>query len=94
MLVCFDCLLVRLEHFTCLCVCERVSVNLKYLLYRSGQGGAALIFVISSPECVCVFVFSSHSSWTSSPLDVPAGVTQEEGHTQDFSSTFFLRCVP
>ena len=31
------------------------------------------------PVCVCVF--SSHSFWTSSSLDVPAGVTQEEGHT-------------
>ena len=31
------------------------------------------------PVCVCVF--SSHSFWTSSLLDVPAGVTQEEGHT-------------
>ena len=31
------------------------------------------------PMCVCVF--SSHSFWTSSSLDVPAGVTQEEGHT-------------
>ena len=30
-------------------------------------------------ECVCVF--SSHPFWTSSSLDVPAGVTQEEGHT-------------
>ena len=29
--------------------------------------------------CVC---FSSHSFWTSSSLDVPAGVTQEEGHTE------------
>ena len=28
-----------------------------------------------------VFVFSSHLFWTSSSLDVPAGVTQEEGHT-------------
>ena len=27
-----------------------------------------------------VCVFSSHSFWTSSSLDVPAGVTQEEGH--------------
>ena len=27
-------------------------------------------------------VFSSHSFWTSSSLDVPAGVTQEEGHTE------------
>ena len=26
-------------------------------------------------------VFSFHSFWTSSSLDVPAGVTQEEGHT-------------
>ena len=26
-------------------------------------------------------VFSSHSSWTSSSLDVPVGVTQEGGHT-------------
>ena len=28
-----------------------------------------------------VCVFSSHSFWTSSSLDVPAGITQEEGHT-------------
>ena len=28
-----------------------------------------------------VCVFSSHSFWTSSSLDVPAEVTQEEGHT-------------
>ena len=26
-------------------------------------------------------VFSSHPFWTSSSLEVPAGVTQEEGHT-------------
>ena len=30
---------------------------------------------------LCVCVFSSHPFWTSSSLDVPAGVTQEEGHT-------------
>ena len=29
-------------------------------------------------------VFSSHSFWTSSSLEVPAGVTQEEGHTGFF----------
>ena len=29
----------------------------------------------------CMCVFSSHPFWTSSSLDVPAGVTQEEGHT-------------
>ena len=28
---------------------------------------------------VCVCVFTSHPFWTS--MDVPAGVTQEEGHT-------------
>ena len=27
-----------------------------------------------------MYVFSSHSFWTSSSLDVPAGVTQEEAH--------------
>ena len=32
-------------------------------------------------KAVCVCVFSSHSFWTSSSLDVPPGVTQEEGHT-------------
>ena len=36
----------------------------------------------SGPVCVCVCVFSSHSFWTSSSLDVPAGVTQEESHTE------------
>ena len=30
---------------------------------------------------VCVCVFSSHPFWTSSSSGVPAGVTQEEGHT-------------
>ena len=32
----------------------------------------------------CVCVFSSHLFWTSSSLDVPAGVTPEEGHTGFF----------
>ena len=37
------------------------------------------------PGSVCVCVFSSHSFWTSSSLDVPsAGVTQEDGHTGFF----------
>ena len=34
---------------------------------------------IAFDACVCVF--SSHPFWTSSSLDVPVGVTQEEGHT-------------
>ena len=33
---------------------------------------------------VTVCVFSSHSLWTSSSLDVLAGVTQEEGHAGFF----------
>ena len=37
----------------------------------------------------CEYKFSSHLFWTSNPLEVPAGATQ------DFSSTFLLRrCVP
>ena len=36
---------------------------------------------VLSSLAVCVCVFSSHPCWTSSSLDVPAGVTQEEGHT-------------
>ena len=47
----------------------------KNLLYSS-----IIEMQIQSSYCVCV-VFSSHSFWTSSSLDVPAGVTQEEGHT-------------
>ena len=35
--------------------------------------------MISTVFFLCVF--SSHPFWTSSSLDVPAGVTQEEGHT-------------
>ena len=41
---------------------------------------------MTGPNCavMCVCVFSSHSFWTSSSLAVPAGVTQEEGHTGFF----------
>ena len=39
------------------------------------------VHVLLSLTCVLCVVFSSHSFWTSSSLDVPAGVTQEEGHT-------------
>ena len=45
---------------------------------------------------ICISVFSSHSFWTSSSLDVPAGVTQEEGHTGFFirlSSAVRALCV-
>ena len=69
---------------------------------------------MTGPDCtvMCVCVFSSHSFWTSSSLDVCVCVCVcflpiHSGHqwtyqpwshrrkvTQDFSSTFFLRCVP
>ena len=40
-----------------------------------------LVFLSMSAACCVLCVFSSHSLWTSNSLDVPAGVTQEEGHT-------------
>ena len=36
---------------------------------------------VDATIAMCVCVLSSHSFWTSSSLDVPAGVIQEEGHT-------------
>ena len=53
----------------------RVCVFIK--LHITAQSGPVILVVL----CHCVCVFSSHSFWTSSSLDVPAGVTQEEGHT-------------
>ena len=44
----------------------------------------AIAFRVCVCVCVCVCVFSSDSFWTSSSLDVPAGVTQEEGHIEFF----------
>ena len=44
----------------------------------SSLGGLSIAMLV---QHVCVFVFSSYSFWTSSSLDVPAGVTQEESHT-------------
>ena len=38
------------------------------------------IYQVVNSTCVC-FVCFLHSLWTSSSLDVPAEVTQEEGHT-------------
>ena len=38
-----------------------------------------VVYTVVEQYVLCVF--SSHSFWTSSSLDVPAGVTQEEGHT-------------
>ena len=40
---------------------------------------------------LCVCVFSSHPFWTSSSLDVPDGVTQEEGHVDTEIRFFALK---
>ena len=51
------------------------------VVVRGGQVIKSYPPRIADPRSVCVCVFSSHPFWTSSSLDVPAGVTQEEGHT-------------
>ena len=56
--------------------------NLQVIAYRCRRHDGKLSNNYSST--VPVFVFSSHSFWTSSSLDVPVGVTQEEGHTGFF----------
>ena len=50
--------------------------QLRYFMVVSGVHSSVVF-----NACVCVCVFSSHPFWTSSSLDVPAGVTQEEGRT-------------
>ena len=58
-----------ITEISCSVVAESSKMNLGSILANSAV-------------ChVCVCVFSSHPFWTSSSLDVPAGVTQEEGHT-------------
>ena len=51
--------------------------------YNTGEKPTVMLYTDinrhAGTPCVCVF--SSHPFWTSSSLDVPAGVTQEEGHT-------------
>ena len=56
--------------------------SLGILLFPSIFVPLLVPFSLCNGECVCVF--SSHSFWTSSSLDIPAGVTQEEGHTGFF----------
>ena len=54
----------------------------------TSNGGLKYIKKLSRPieesRHWCVCVFSSRLFWTSSSLDIPAGVTQEEGHTGFF----------
>ena len=53
----------------------------KNVLYTPRIREESKIQTVHTLVFCCVCVFSSHSFWTSSSLDVPAGVTQEEGHT-------------
>ena len=83
--------------YTAVCVCVCVFfpfiLDIKFVGHTSRGRTGGRSHKISHPPsfcgaclhavycCMCVRVFSSHSFWTSSSLDVPAGVTQEEGHT-------------
>ena len=68
---------------------EARSVNVKKTTTTSWVDVISSVFnyksvrYVLSRLCLCC-VFSSHSFWTSSSLDVPARVTQEEGHTGFF----------
>ena len=54
------------------------------LIFKLRCGTLSSTINTAASVCVCVCVFSSHPFWTSSSLDVPAGVTQEEAHTGFF----------
>ena len=56
------------------------GTTVRFLRYVHAEGRRGFFSSAWALVCVCC-VFSSHSFWTSSSLDVPAGVTQEEGHT-------------
>ena len=49
--------------------------------YERKNTNPTLVRIELTTSVLAVCVFSSHSFWTSSSLDVPARVTQEEGHT-------------
>ena len=52
-----------------------------YLTKDQPPPSTLVVYSTMQYSTMCVCVFSSHPFWTSSSLDVPAGVTQEEGHT-------------
>ena len=62
----------------------RLRVYVSSCFFWGGGGRGGIKIFLSVHVFVCVCVFSSHSFWTSSSLDIPAGVTQEEGHTGFF----------
>ena len=67
-------------YTVCVCVYQVFIV-----LHITAQSGAVILVILChshwSSQGGSVCVLSSHSFWTSSSLDAPAGVTQEEGHT-------------
>ena len=71
----------------CACVRENCAIHFYGFLGFNRPLPAAAFFRTSDWRCRCtgvvLCVFSSHSFWTSSSLDL-AGVTQEEGHTGFF----------
>ena len=54
------------------------------LIFLARRVQPSFLSLVNREVEFCVCVFSSHSFWTSSSLDVPAGVTQEEGYTGFF----------
>ena len=56
---------------------------------RIQRSNRVRLLVVSTHDFPDMCVFSSHPFWTSSSLDVPAGVTQEEGHTGGRSHRIF-----
>ena len=82
----------------CVCVSFPFILDIKFVgrTSRGHTGGRS--HRISHPPsfcgvcvCVCVCVFSSHSLWTS--MDVPAGVTQEEGNRIFHPPSFCGACL-
>ena len=71
---------------TCIHIISVDSIHAQFE-YKALGNSPILRDYLAALRLLCVCVFSSRSFWTSSSLDVPAGVTQE------ISSTF-LRCVP
>ena len=63
---------------------QRVSPTVSLAL-GANRKGKGRVKGKASRVCVCVCVFSSHSFWTSSSLDVPAGVTQTGGKSHRIS---------
>ena len=60
------------------------AITLLLILSYSSTTHSSIVLLLnstSSSTVTVLCVFSSHPFWTSSSLDVPAGVTQEEGHT-------------